>query len=916
MAKKNYFFSTYALLDNSYMDYSGGVLDNNGYVHFVPFSASVGQKINIDTYAVSTYSLLYTGTYVYQGGVLAQNGDIHFVPYQSSIPGQKISSSGVVSTYDRSVAGSTFLGGVTAPNGDIYFMPNYSGVGLKISSDGTVTSYALVNDEYSGKYAHGVFVPQTDDIHFIPSCASTGQKINYLTGLVSTYSLVYTNSSGAHYGGVLSYDGSEIHFVPYNAPVGQKVNVFTNKVSTYSLVYTHSDAYLNGVLDQNGDIIFCPYQESSPGQKVSKNGVVSTYLFTDREGTTIYPYSSGSFVKSNGDIFFLLSNSVNYGVIQHETTLNNGLIFYAPLDEKEGIPHDIIGGLDGIISGNTKQNKSGLIGSSCQFSGSTDWIDFGRAVDLSGITSACTVSIWCYPTDQVPVGTSALISKENWSTDVNGFAITISTNGANFNAAGYVSNATTTQGYTISTGTVYKNKWTHLTFSWDGNYLQGSINGDVITTTAQSVIPICNVYALRIGHDVTSYPFYGKIDEIAIWDRALTNGEILDLYNSGSGLTYPFSKQDSLSYASGKGADYGKLPSADNNSINLTSWERFKSLLKRSVDAGSLIKDPVFSYFSLIYTVQEGYSGGVLAPNGDIHFIPSKAPVGFKLNYITGLQSTYSLIYTNSAGAYNGGVLNSVGEIHFIPLSAAVGQKINASGVVSTYALVSSNAAGWSGGVLDSSGSVHFVPLYAGFGQKVSSSGIVSTYSIIKYSFGDPQSSGGVLSPNGDIHFIPSGSDVGQKVSSSGVVSTYSLIYTLNYAAYSGGVLASNGDIHFAPYDAGAIGQKIDINGIVSTYSLILTGTSISNGGSLAPNGDIYFAPLNYSNPGQKIDANGIVSTYLINGSYGNNTGSVIVPNGDIYFIPAHYSPGQKISTMPVIPFSLGVCCSPFFNKK
>ena len=34
------------------------------------------------------------------------------------------------------------------------------------------------------------------------------------------------------------------------------------------------------------------------------------------------------------------------------------------------------------------------------------------------------------------------------------------------------------------------------------------------------------------------------IDEVGIWSRTLTSTEVSDLYNSGSGLQYPFSSSD------------------------------------------------------------------------------------------------------------------------------------------------------------------------------------------------------------------------------------------------------------------------------------------------------------------------------------------------------------------------------------
>jgi len=84
----------------------------------------------------------------------------------------------------------------------------------------------------------------------------------------------------------------------------------------------------------------------------------------------------------------------------------------------------------------------------------------------------------------------------------------------------------------------------------------------------------------------------------------------------------------------------------------------------------------VVSTYSLVYTVSGAYKGGVLAPNGDIHFVPNSADRGQKINTLTGVVSTYSLVYTIN-NAYAGGVLAPDGSIYFIPYVASVGQKIS-----------------------------------------------------------------------------------------------------------------------------------------------------------------------------------------------------------------------------------------------
>jgi hypothetical protein len=362
-------------------------------------------------------------------------------------------------------------------------------------------------------------------------------------------------------------------------------------------------------------------------------------------------------------------------------------------------------------------------------------------------------------------------------------------------------------------------------------------------------------------------------------------------------------------------ATEGTVPQGDTSQVgtDLVAWTNLKKELDRTVINGVPYNNNntagVVSTYSLVYTGDGLYRGGVLAPNGDIHFVPSFAPRGQKINTLTGVVSTYSLVYTNADGAYEGGVLAPNGDIHFVPRSANRGQKISAAGVVSTYSLVYTVASAYIGGVLAPNGDIHFIPNNANRGQKVSSAGVVSTYSLVYTVNGAYQ--GGVLSPNGDIYFIPASGGVGQKISAAGVVSTYSLIYTTT-SAYSGGVLAPNGDIHFVPLAANR-GQKISAAGVVSTYSLIYTTTSAYSGGVLAPNGDIHFIPNN-ANRGQKISASGVVSTYsLVHTISSAYIGGVLSPNGDIYFIPTSGRVGQKISTGT--QRNIGYALSPFFNK-
>lgn len=371
-------------------------------------------------------------------------------------------------------------------------------------------------------------------------------------------------------------------------------------------------------------------------------------------------------------------------------------------------------------------------------------------------------------------------------------------------------------------------------------------------------------------------------------------------------------------------ATEGTVPTADNSSVgtDLYAWTN----LKKQLDAGVINGVPynnngtagMVSTFSLIYTAASAaYTGGVLAPNGDVHFVPTNAVRGQKIS-ASGVISTYSLAYTGS-NAYIGGVLAPNGDIHFVPYTAPVGQKISASGVVSTYSIIVDNtgSANCAGGVVAPDGTIYFVPYGrstpAGI-MKISTAGVVSTISIV-YNASNAYY-GGALSPNGDIHFVPNGAAVGQKISAAGVVSTYSLVYTLGGNAYRGGVLAPNGDIHFVPYSAER-GQKISATGVVSTYSLVYTTTAAYSGGVLAPNGEIHFVPSTaFDTRGQKISVTGIVSTYFLPTQDVGGVacaGGILSLTGEIIMFPANISFAQKISTNTTRP--IGYALSPFFNK-
>lgn len=83
------------------------------------------------------------------------------------------------------------------------------------------------------------------------------------------------------------------------------------------------------------------------------------------------------------------------------------------------------------------------------------------------------------------------------------------------------------------------NSWANFVIMNASGLISIYLNGFLQVSFAQTY-PYANSYLSIGGNQNGDEPFGGKIDEVGIWNRSLSENEILALYNTGSGLTYPF----------------------------------------------------------------------------------------------------------------------------------------------------------------------------------------------------------------------------------------------------------------------------------------------------------------------------------------------------------------------------------------
>jgi len=302
-----------------------------------------------------------------------------------------------------------------------------------------------------------------------------------------------------------------------------------------------------------------------------------------------------------GVLFLFLIGSVH-------ASLTDDLVSYYKLDGTTGVVVDELGTNDGTNYGATR-GVTGIINNAFEFDGTNDYVisDF----DLDDYPFS--FSGWFY----IPEGSSG------------GVVMTISDITAP-NRHVYISASEINETITLlvrmdpSGSEEYAyiikdiesinlvEKWIHVTGVWVSSserYLY--VNGEIVTggdDTKQTNSFNTNINKFVLGRRYTSYGtqnyFDGKIDEVGIWSRALTSNEITTLYNSGSGLTYPFTEVNanfdfSLNYETATATLTDTSTTTD--AVEITNW-------LWTIDGNTLSTDQNTSF---VFTANTDYNIGL-----------------------------------------------------------------------------------------------------------------------------------------------------------------------------------------------------------------------------------------------------------------------------------------------------------------
>lgn len=237
-----------------------------------------------------------------------------------------------------------------------------------------------------------------------------------------------------------------------------------------------------------------------------------------------------------------LSTVINYGILSGiaPSFPISGLKHYWALDETAGSTvYDTVGILHGTVN-NATINETGKHLKAVLFNANNENINFGNVLDIQ-TDDAYSFSLWF---NSMSFGDGCmLITKFNTSTNY-GYEIWAAGTGRVYvlhgDAGGdYLGMGTPA---VLSTGV-----WNHVVVTYTGSGLAsgfeiyvGGIKQTHYSEWTGTVGAVTNNMNFYIGnrHTGGSLSANGVMDEVAMYDRAITQAEVTALYNSGNGLFY------------------------------------------------------------------------------------------------------------------------------------------------------------------------------------------------------------------------------------------------------------------------------------------------------------------------------------------------------------------------------------------
>jgi hypothetical protein len=226
----------------------------------------------------------------------------------------------------------------------------------------------------------------------------------------------------------------------------------------------------------------------------------------------------------------LINSSIQAQVPSYVPT--DGLVGYWPFN---GNANDESGnGNDGTVNGATlTEDRNSNVNAAYNFDGISNYIDVGNPFLIQNTTESYTQSGWAYYIDYSTDDNGYTFISKRHDNSGNDWATPITR--SNGSVIFFADDAFYTSPNLAQTSPLSLNQWHYLTFVKSNSNYSIYVDGSLVSSAVDSHVMGGSNNNLIIGAQLAWPEFMkGSLDDIGVWNRALTEEEILDLYNGCS----------------------------------------------------------------------------------------------------------------------------------------------------------------------------------------------------------------------------------------------------------------------------------------------------------------------------------------------------------------------------------------------
>lgn len=307
------------------------------------------------------------------------------------------------------------------------------------------------------------------------------------------------------------------------------------------------------------------------------------------------------------------TNSTSFNNVTINSPYTTGPVGWWKLDDGSGNATDSSGnGYTGTLTGpthlptwtSTVKDASYYGGNpyAVSFDGTEDHVDMGDVLDMG--TENLTISTWIKHPSTAAYRT--IVDKRVNSAGADGYGVWITNAGklqSNFGAA-----SGTTYASSASSTTVADNNWHHIVVVFDRSgllqqYIDGMPDGSIsINAESGYDVQTANKLVVGRGDNGTQYPNAGIIDDVRIYNRALSAVEMSTLYNGTNPVVGSYQLTDALTANGNLTITAGTL---DANGQNMTVGGNWSNSDTFTPGAGTV----TFNKSSSTQTLDSGGTG-------------------------------------------------------------------------------------------------------------------------------------------------------------------------------------------------------------------------------------------------------------------------------------------------------------------